>query len=423
MQHSGEPQPCDFDGERLDLAGPYRLYPAHCRGKGESADPVEQASQPELLHGASSARRGRDHPHSIDDGLCRVDRAHHVGARAGVHTERARDPRNFRACQHHAAAQQHIRIPHHQACNEHCRLQKSRQAQPGHLFSPVPEPVQVSAWHAEKVQAAHGDLDEQDAAAPEVRKEHLEHGIAEQDQQEQAHKSAVSVQRAHCRTRQASDAAVLPAHELREARRERALQCDAQAVQLYRHCGEQAHGHKAFDPIERKAVQVAAPRLGLDGVFKARHYKPHRVQHPCKPAEKQHHGLRPRQVEQLHPHHVHHLKKLTEKTDQLSVDPVKDLAQNRVGHEIPYKNRRSPPGYFVYLRPPNIPFRTSPAAGPVHTMHRMFRSAAPAAPYPRVSGQLHTILFSHRSATDMAPVRPIHLQNAPLHGRSLPASC
>lgn len=91
--------------------------------------------------------------------------------------------------------------------------------------------------------------------------------------------------------------------------------------------------------------------------------------------------------------------------------------------EIPYKNRRSPPGYFVYLRPPNIPFRTSPAAGPVHTMHRMFRSAAPAAPYPRVSGQFHTILFSHRSATDMAPVRPTHLQNAPLHGRSLPASC
>ena len=28
----------------------------------------------------------------------------------------------------HPAAQQHIRIPHHQACSEHRRLQKSRQA-------------------------------------------------------------------------------------------------------------------------------------------------------------------------------------------------------------------------------------------------------------------------------------------------------
>ena len=45
-----------------------------------------------------------------------------------------------------------------------------------------------------------------------------------------------------------------------------------------------------------------------------------------------------RQVEQLRPHHVHHLKKLTEKAGQLSVDPVKDLAQNRVviTYELPF---------------------------------------------------------------------------------------
>ena len=81
---------------------------------------------------------------------------------------------------------------------------------PATCFPQFQNPSRYPRGTLKKVQAAHGDLDEQDAAAPEVRKEHLEHGIAEQDQQEQAHESAVSVQRAHCRTRQASDAAVFP---------------------------------------------------------------------------------------------------------------------------------------------------------------------------------------------------------------------
>lgn len=53
MDHIGEVVFRHLDGERLDLAGPHRLYPASDRGQGKPAEPIEQASKGEAAHFAA----------------------------------------------------------------------------------------------------------------------------------------------------------------------------------------------------------------------------------------------------------------------------------------------------------------------------------------------------------------------------------
>ena len=59
--------------------------------------------------------------------------------------------------------------------------------------------------------------------------------------------------------------------------------------------------------------------------------------------EELHDGLHREEFKQFGAHAVHHGKKLTEKLDDLGIDPVKDLTQYKVGHKIPYKDGNSPP--------------------------------------------------------------------------------
>ena len=78
----------------------------------------------------------------------------------------------------------------HQARDEDRRLQEGRQTQTDDLLAPAREAVQIAAGDAEHVQASHGDLDQQDAAALEIGEEHLDHGIGHQDDAEDHHEGA-----------------------------------------------------------------------------------------------------------------------------------------------------------------------------------------------------------------------------------------
>lgn len=53
MDHGGKMMFRHLDGERLDLAGPHRLYPALDRSQGKPTDPIEQTSKCEPTHFAA----------------------------------------------------------------------------------------------------------------------------------------------------------------------------------------------------------------------------------------------------------------------------------------------------------------------------------------------------------------------------------
>lgn len=54
MDHVGEMALCDFNGKRLDFAGPQGSDPAADRRQGEAANTVEQASQGQTAHFAAA---------------------------------------------------------------------------------------------------------------------------------------------------------------------------------------------------------------------------------------------------------------------------------------------------------------------------------------------------------------------------------
>ena len=72
-------------------------------------------------------------------------------------------------------------------------------------------------------------------------------------------------------------------------------------------------------------------------------YHAHSGESPAQTEEKQHDGVYPVQLKQLHAHVAHEGEEVAEKAHDLPVDPVHQLIQHRRGNKIPDKYGWSPP--------------------------------------------------------------------------------
>ena len=146
--------------------------------------------------------------------------------------------------------------------------------------------VCISARDAEHIEASHGDLDEQDAAALQIGEEDLDDGISHEDKAEQDHDpagDAAEAQQRPCRQVGYRFHGVELLHDLSghiadgspvagERRGEGPLQRNAQLIKPDRNNGEKADSHKALDGIECSFADVAPPAGILNTAFEAGHH-------------------------------------------------------------------------------------------------------------------------------------------------------
>ena len=142
----------------------------------------------------------------------------------------------------------------------------------------------MTSGYGEHIEASHGYLDEQDAAAFQAAEKYLDHGVAHHDNEEQRHNgvgiSYAAEDSGHGRTAEAracqegNHAAGQrgKAPEAGDAGRHPGLQ--RRALELDRDRGETAHGHETLDGVEDGIFDAPAARLVFDARFKDRHHQP-----------------------------------------------------------------------------------------------------------------------------------------------------
>lgn len=81
-------------------------------------------------------------------------------------------------------------LEHHESRDENGGLEEGGQAQADDLPHPAHESIQIATRNAEHIEAAHRNLDEQDAPAFQVGKKHLQHRIAHKDHAKEKHNGA-----------------------------------------------------------------------------------------------------------------------------------------------------------------------------------------------------------------------------------------
>ena len=234
-------------------------------------------------------------------------------------------------------------------------LQKGREAKPHNLLAPLIEPVQIPARHRKHIQTADRDLDEQDAAALQVCKEYLDDRIRHEDDAEQHHDWAcdrteaadvrrskiyevfngqlvddVSGDRAEARTRTADG--------ITEIR----LQGHAKLIQSDWYNRKKTYRHESLDEIHGCSFDVGPAGRVFQPAFRAGDHEADRIQNLSKIREKQDDALHPAHLKHFGSHIAHLCKEIRKEADDLLVDPVHDLLQNRRCDEVPDKQAASP---------------------------------------------------------------------------------
>ena len=81
-------------------------------------------------------------------------------------------------------------LEHHKSRNEDGGLEEGRQAQADDLPRPAHKAVQIAPWDAEHIEAAHRNLNEQNAPAFQIGEKHLQHRVAHKDHAKEKHNGA-----------------------------------------------------------------------------------------------------------------------------------------------------------------------------------------------------------------------------------------
>ena len=151
-------------------------------------------------------------------------------------------------------------------------MQEGRQAQADDLLDPLDKAVDVAPGDAEHIEAAHGDLDEQDAAPFQIAEKYFNHGVGHEDDAEQQHKGAGEDAQAEVQGLARHVCKAVHALEVRddrlahgpdavsvagEAGGEGPLQGDGKGVEPDRHGGEEADGHEALEGVDGGLLEVA----------------------------------------------------------------------------------------------------------------------------------------------------------------------
>ena len=248
-------------------------------------------------------------------------------------------------------------LEHHKSRDQDCRLEKGGQAQTDDLPHPAHESVQIATRNAEHIEAAHRDLDEQDAPAFQVGKKHLQHRIAHKDHAKEKHNGAGDDAKAEVgavhyigkRLYLAEFGDDVLSHLTNapsiagESRRKGSLQRHRQSIEPDRDNGEEAYRQKALDDIHPALLEISSAGGVFDAAFKGADHHADGEQCPRKAGEKENDGADPFQFKKFHAHIAHEGKEIAEKAYDLPVDPVHQLIQNCRGNKVPNKYLRSPP--------------------------------------------------------------------------------
>ena len=293
----------------------------------------------------------------IHRGLCRINGARNIGLCCGVQTETAGDAGNFACGEHESNAHQRVVFEHHKSRNEDGGLEEGGQAQADDLPHPAHESIQIATRNAEHIEAAHRDLDEQDAPAFQVGKKHLQHRIAHKDHAKEKHNGAgddaeTKVGAVH-HIRQGLDLIELRNDVLSHLTNaptvagkpcgKGSLQRHRQSIEPDRDNGEEAYRQKALDDIHPALLEIASAGGVFNAALKGADYHADGKQRPRKAGEKENDGADPFQFKKFHAHIAHEGKEIAEKAYDLPVDPIHQLIQNCRGNKVPNKYLRSPP--------------------------------------------------------------------------------
>ena len=222
------------------------------------------------------------------------------------------------------------------------------------------EAVPIAAGNGEHIQASHRDLDQQDAAPLEIGKKDFDDGVGHEDQAEQQHKATGRVATETADGRRGSQLHNAVHHTIIRQRffgrlpyaggaitgdtgRQVSLQRDRQHIQPHRYLRKQADGKKTLDSVQNSLADITASTGILHAALETGHHQSYAVECPAQIGEKQHHALYPAHGKELGAHVAHLRKEIAEKAHDLTVEPVHDLAQHRIGYKVPNKNKLSPP--------------------------------------------------------------------------------
>ena len=126
-----------------------------------------------------------NHSCEIDCGGSCVNCTHGIESRGCVKSEVLCDTRNFVCRQHDTETKECVGLHGYQAHHEECCLHEGREAKSHDLFAPTGKSFSHSTRKAEKIETAHGNLCEKDAASLNIREEALDHAVAKADNHEQ----------------------------------------------------------------------------------------------------------------------------------------------------------------------------------------------------------------------------------------------
>ena len=281
-----------------------------------------------------------------------IDGGHDVGAGGGVQSEGPGDPGHFSCGEHQSQPQQQVFPECQEARRQDGGLEERRQAQADDLLHPLEEPVRVAARHAEHVEAPHRNLDEQDAAPFQICKKYFYHGVSHGDHAEDQHDRTGEhghheVRRAGHVTEAGHGGEVLhdlPSHlsnagpQSGDLRGELPLQGHGQFIQPHRDGGEQADRQEALHDVQRRLLDTAPSGGVIQTKLKTADHHADAEQRPAQLAEKCHDGLHPGQLEEFHAHHAHDGEEVPQEPHELSIEPVHEIAHDRVRYKIPDKD-------------------------------------------------------------------------------------
>ena len=121
------------------------------------------------------------------------------------------------------------------------------------------------------------------------------------------------------------------------------LQRYRQLIQTHRYLRKKGDRQKTLYGIQSRFLNIAAATGIFHAALEAGYHQPYGKQRPAQIGEKQHHALYPAHGKELGAHVAHLRKEIAEKAHDLTVEPVHDLTQHRIGYKVPNKNKLSPP--------------------------------------------------------------------------------
>lgn len=236
-------------------------------------------------------------------------------------------------------AHERMILEYHESRHKNGRLEEGSQAQPDDLPRPAGEAVQITARHAEHIERADRDLNEQNAAALEVGKEHLNDRVGHKNDTKEQHDGAG--QRAEAKVRAVEHISerldlaefcddVLS--HIADASSRAGQPCGKGRLQRYGECiephggdREKAHCKKALDDVERCLLEITLSGGVFNAALKGADHHADRKQRLGQTREKEQDGFHPLEFKEFYAHIAHERKKIAEEAYDLPVEPIHEL--------------------------------------------------------------------------------------------------